>query len=320
VRAAQIQELGASPQLVDVDGPDRSDGRALVAVAAVALNPIDINVSRGRFYGGHPDLPYIPGTEAVGRIAEAPTLGEGIRVYVGGGGLGVQRDGTMVERVAVSEDDAFPLPGGIDDEHAVACGTAGLAGWMPVAWRAPVQQDDRVLVLGATGTAGSISVQGAKLLGAEHVVAAGRNPDKLSRLKELGADDVVRLGEDDPTDDFRKAFDGQGPTLVIDPLWGEPAAAATRAAAGGARHVQLGQSAGPEATFTSNDVRGKTLNLLGYSNFALPAEVKRAGYLQLIDHVASGRIVIDLDTFPLEQVADAWEHQANGRKAVVTIS
>ena len=45
--------------------------------------------------------------------------------------------------------------------------------------------------------------------------------------------------------------------------------------------------------------------------------MKRAGYLQLVDHVASGRIVIDLETFPLEQVADAWQHQADGRKAVV---
>src|SRR5207253_2520788 len=175
---------------------------------------------RGVFYGGHADLPYVPGCEAVGRIVEAPTLGEGIRVYVSGGGLGVQRDGTLVERVAVSEEDVFPLPGGVDDEHAVAAGIAGLAGWMPVAWRAPVQEGDRVLVLGGTGTAGSISVQGAKLLGAERVVAAGRDPDKLARVKELGADDVVRLGDGDPTDNFRDAFDGEGPTLVIDPLWG----------------------------------------------------------------------------------------------------
>jgi NADPH:quinone reductase-like Zn-dependent oxidoreductase len=319
MRAARISELGAPPALVEVDGPERSDGRALVAVSAVALNPIDINVGAGRFYGGHPDLPYIPGSEAVGRIVEAPTLGEGIRVYVAGGGLGLQRDGTLVEQVAVSEDDSYPLPGGLDDAQAAAAGIAGLAGWMPVVWRAPVQEGDRVLVLGGTGTAGSISVQGAKLLGAAHVVAAGRDPDKLSRVKELGADDVVKLGDDDPTDDFRKAFGDEGPTLVVDMLWGAPAAAATRAAAPHARMVSLGQSAGAEATLASADVRGKMLNLLGYSNFGLPPEVKRAGYLQLVDHVANGRIVIDLETFPLARVADAWQHQASGRKAVVLV-
>ena len=49
-----------------------------------------------------------------------------------------------------------------------------------VAWRAPVKEDDRVLVLGATGTVGLVAVQAAKLLGAKHVVAVGRNPSVWS--------------------------------------------------------------------------------------------------------------------------------------------
>jgi hypothetical protein len=47
--------------------------------------------------------------------------------------------------------------------------------------------------------------------------------------------------------------------------------------------------------------------------------VKRAGYIELLDHVAAGRIVIDRETFPLDRVADAWSHQAQGRKAVVIL-
>ena len=91
-------------------------------------------------------------------------------------------------------------------------------------------------------------------------------------------------------------------------------------AAPGARVVHIGQSAGPEATLSSAAVRGKQIDLLGFSNFGLPMETLREGYLELLDHVAAGRIEIPVETFPLDRVADAWTHQATGRKAVVLIS
>ena len=48
----------------------------------------------------------------------------------------------------------------------MALGIAGLAAWLPLAWRAKVQEGETVLVMGATGVLGSIAVQAAKLLGA----------------------------------------------------------------------------------------------------------------------------------------------------------
>jgi NADPH2:quinone reductase len=316
MRAALLRELGGVPEPADVDEPRPDAGQALMDVSAVALNPLDISVGSGRFYGGAPPLPYIPGCEAVGRL----TAG-GQRVYVFGGGLGVRRDGTLAERVAVAESITIPVPEDVGDDLAVACGIAGLAGWMPVAVRAPVREGDRVLVLGATGTAGLVAVQAARLLGAERVVAAGRNAERLARARELGADDTVALGKDGLEDALRAAFGGDGPTLIVDPLWDGPVAAAVEAAAPRARVVQVGQSAGPEATLRSNDVRGKQLDILGYSNFALPADVAREGYLELLGHVASGRIRIDVERYDLDRIADAWRLQAEGPagKLVVTI-
>jgi NADPH2:quinone reductase len=313
VRAAQITELGKPPVLAEVEAPEPAEGRTVVEVSAVALNPVDLTVAAGRFYGGHPELPYVPGDEAVGRLAG------GTRVYVSGGGLGLARDGTLAERVDVTDAHVCPVPEGVDDATAVAAGIAGIAGWLPVAWRSPVQEGDRVLVLGATGTVGSVAVQGARLLGAERV-AAGRNPDRLRRSEKLGADATISLGDDgDLADDVKDAFDGEGPTLIVDMLWGEPLQAALAAAAPGARVVHVGQSAGPEAALRSADVRGKQLVILGYSNFALSQETKCAGYRQLLEHVEAGEITIEHETFPLERVADAWAAQAEGRKAVVVL-
>ena len=109
-----------------------------------------------------------------------------------------------------------------------------------------------------------------------------------------------------------QAGSGEGPTVVIDPVWGAPVVEAMRAAAQRARIVHVGQSAGAEAVIASALVRGKELEILGYSNFALPREVHRSAYLELLAHASTGKVRIDVASFPLERVAEAWERQARG--------
>ena len=213
----------------------------------------------------------------------------------------------------------MPVPDGLDDGVAAACGIAGIAGWLPVAERAPVRSDDRVVVLGATGTAGSVAVQAARLLGAERVVASGRDPERLERARALGADATVSLEEPDLAERLREAAGGDGPTHVVDLLWGEPLRAAVEAAAPGARIVHVGQSAGAEATLASAAVRGKRLSILGHSNFGLTHAERDRAYRDLAGHVAAGSIRLDVESFPLDQVADAWAAQGSGRKAVVLL-
>jgi NADPH:quinone reductase len=310
MRAAVITELGRPPELADRPEPA---GEAIYEIAAVSLNPIDINVGAGRYFGGHPELPYVAGCEGVGRSPD------GTRVYLFNDGLGLARDGLLAERAGAPADLGIPLPEVVSDEIATSCGIAGMAGWMPVAWRAPVRKDDRVLVLGATSTVGLIAVQAAKLLGATHVVAAGRNPKRLERAAELGADATVNIEQDDLVTAFREATGGEGPTYIVDTLWGPPAAAAIQAAAPDWRMVQVGQSAGAEASLASAAVRGKMGELYGYTDFAVPKDDFREQYLRLVGHAAAGEITFDIETYPLEQVAEAWERQATGANAKIVV-
>src|SRR5436190_13548168 len=166
MRAARIPELGAVPRVADVPEP-AVEGREIVEVLAVALNPLDLSVAAGRFYGGHPPLPYIPGCEAVARAED------GGLVYLFGEGRGVARDGFTAERVDVPAAVQLRLPDGTDPALAAAAGIAGVAAWVPVSWKAKVQEGDRVLVLGGTGAVGRIAAQAAELLGASKVVAVG---------------------------------------------------------------------------------------------------------------------------------------------------
>jgi NADPH:quinone reductase-like Zn-dependent oxidoreductase len=283
VRAAQILELGQPPQPVEIDA---AGGLELLAVA---LNPLDLNVANGRFYGGHPPLPYVPGCEGVGRRAD------GTLVYLFGEMRGVQRDGFLAERVDVPASIQLALPAGVDPVLAAAAGIAGIAAWVPVAWKAKVGEGDRVLVLGGTGSVGRLAAKAAALLGAAHIVSVGSSD--LDRIAVEFADD--------------------GFTVCIDPVWGEPLADALQYAQRHARVVHVGQAANATAPLRSADVRGKELTILGHSNFALTREEHDRAYLELLDHLASGRLTLDYERFRLDDVAAAWEHQRGGKSVVV---
>jgi NADPH:quinone reductase len=320
VRAALIREIDGLPEPAEIDAPERDEGRALVEIHAVPLNPIDIALASGKHYLGPPKTPYVPGSEGVGTVVEAESLKPGTRVYISDDGLGGRgRDGTLAELATVLEAEALGLPDEISDDLAAACGTAGIAGWLPVCWRAGVGAADRVLVLGGTGTVGLAAVQAARLKGVERVVAVGRRPAGLEAAKEAGADAVVHLDEPELAAAFKEACGGEGPTVVIDPLWGEPLAAALEAAAPGARVVQIGQSAGPTATLASGVVRGKQLEIYGYSNFVVPPEVRRGAYAELVAHAAAGEISFPIEDYPLDRVAEAWKRQADGPGAKLVV-
>jgi NADPH2:quinone reductase len=107
--------------------------------------------------------------------------------------------------------------------------------------------------------------------------------------------------------------------VVVDPVFGEPFAAAVQAASFGARIVQLGAGAGNESTVSSAPIRGKMLVVMGHTNFAAPPEVKHEAYASLSALAASGELKVETERIELERVADAWERMAAGshRKIVL---
>ena len=286
MQAAHVVSLKQPPRPAEVADADGLE------VVAVALNPLDLAVGSGVFYGGHPPLPYVPGCEAVARRPDESL------VYLFGEGRGVARDGFLQERVGTTPDIELSLPAGTDPALAACAGIAGIAAWVPVAWKAKVGAGDRVLVLGGTGTVGRVAAQAAELLGAAHVVA-------------VGSKDLDRIPQE---------FGDDGFTVCIDPVWGEPLANALQHAQRHARIVHIGQSAGPQSPLESADVRGKELVIMGHSNFALAKEERDRAYLELLEHLTAGRITIEYETFPLDDVAAAWANQRGGKSVVVLAS
>jgi NADPH:quinone reductase-like Zn-dependent oxidoreductase len=315
MRAAVVHELGATPVAGDQAEPVPSEGQALMEMAAAPLNPVDLAIAAGTFYGGHPPLPFTAGCEGVGRVVEGTSFAPGTRVYAL-----KTASGSLAERFTADEAEMWELPDGDDDAIAAALGIAGLAGWLAVEERGRLAAGERVLVLGATGVVGSVAVQAARLLGAGRVVAAGRDRERLDRSRRLGADAVVDLGADDLEGAFRSAFSDGGPDLVIDPLWGPPALAAMMIAPVGMRLVNLGQSAGAAVDLASAVVRGRRLEIIGHTVFEAPKDMLAAAHRSMIAHARAGRLELDLQVYPLERTAEAWELQRGGpdHKLVVT--
>jgi NADPH:quinone reductase len=319
MRAAVVEAVGAPPAPAEVDEPVREDESALVAVQAVPLNPVEIRVAAGR----HPrraQPPYVPGLEGVGRVLESARVPPRRRVRFEVAALpGFGRHGTLAERAAVPEDSLVDLPDEISDDLAAALGVVGVTALLALERAAP-QRGETVLVLGATGAVGQVAVQLAKLFGAGRVVGAGRNAERLERVRELGADAVVELGRDDLADAFEQAAGGQV-DIVIDPLWGEPAMAALRAIATNGRLVNVGQSAGADVRLPLEVVRSRQGAIHAISSGWTGLDAKARGYRRLVEYSVAGHLTVDHEVLPLEHVADAWQRQdaSPGKKLVIAL-
>jgi NADPH:quinone reductase len=324
MRAAVVEAVGSPPAPGDVDEPVRADGTALVAVDAVPLNPVEIRVAAGR-HARRAQPPYVPGLEGAGRVVESARVPPGRRVRFEGSALpGFGAQGTLAERAAVPEESLVELPGEAADDLAAAIGVVGITALLALERAAPAG-GERVLVLGATGAVGQMAVQLAKLMGAGRVVGAGRSAEALERARELGADEVVYLGDDRAADtDLTAAFEeaAGGPLdIVIDPLWGEPAMGALRAIATEGRLVNVGQSAGTDVSLPLEVVRNRQGAIHAISSGWTGLERKAAAYRSVLEHAVARRLTVDREVVPLDHVAAAWERQdaSPGKKIVISL-
>src|SRR6267154_4620486 len=185
--AAVVQAFNAPPRYTTFTDPVAVEGERLVTVSAAGLHPIVKALAKGTHYGSSGELPFIAGVDGVGK------LDDGTRVY-----FGISRSpfGTFSERALAAGWMCLPLPDGIDDVTAAGIANPAMSSWAALTARAKFVAGESVMILGATGVAGQLAVQVAKRLGARRVIAAGRNPQALEKLRSLGADAVISLDQD----------------------------------------------------------------------------------------------------------------------------
>jgi NADPH:quinone reductase-like Zn-dependent oxidoreductase len=293
--------------VADHPDPLASDDVELVRVLAAPIVRLDLLCASGTSYFGPPALPYVPGGQGVGL-----TPG-GRRVWFTTDAGQRPGDGSLAELVAVPNGRLLPLPDGVPDPVVAALGLSAVAAARALE-RGSLAAGETVAVLGASGMVGQVAVQMARVLGAGRVVAVVRSRRDVELARDQGADAVAELVPEDVGESARRiAAASDGPLhLVVDPVWGAPAAAAFAALAPGGRLVNLGDSAGPTVQIASAALRSRWVEVRGYTNLSITWEQQCASLLAVLDRVREGTVVVRHEVGDLSRVADAWAANAAG--------
>jgi NADPH:quinone reductase-like Zn-dependent oxidoreductase len=315
MRAALLHTLGEAPRYGAHPDPRVKPGQSLVRVVAAPLVPLDLLCASGTSYFGAPAVPYVPGVQGVGVIEASASLDVGSRVWFASSAGMSPGDGSLAEYAAVDDADLVNVTEPVGDEALAALGLSAVAAWMSLTWRARLRPRERVLVLGGGGAVGQAAIGAARILGASRVVAICRSEDAAARAYAAGADEVVLTGAvADLAARLAEACGGQV-DVVIDPVFGPSAEAASRSLADGGRLVNLGGASGDTATFSSATLRGSSIDVLGYTNNSLSAEQRRAALAEITRHATTGALAVAYDAHRLADVEELWNRQASGGAA-----
>lgn len=314
--AAVVSAFDTSPtyrQIPDPAGHGEQD--LLVSVLAAGLHPRVRSQADGSHYTSTDALPLVPGIDGVGRGADGL-----LRYFV----LPDTTIGSMAERTVIDVRRSIVLPESSDPVTVAAAMNPAMSSWIALRRRVPLQPGQNVLVLGATGSAGRLAVQTAKLFGANRIIAAGRDAERLALLAALGATDTVRLTDDGADTARRLGAAATEIDVVLDYLWGDVAAAAIVAVvtdrADRSRPlswISIGSVAGPLAAVPSAALRAARLQLVGSGQGSVDTREIVGELPALAEQISRGAFEVDARSVPLADVERVWADTGSARRIVL---
>ena len=309
--------------------PAAVEGHVVIRVGASSFNYHDVFTVRG-MPGIKVPLPVVIGLDMAGEITE---IGAGVTGWAVGdrvlvnplnkkkGLMGEMLDGGMAEYCLVAADQLVAMPAGVSFEEAAALPVAyGTAHRMLITHNT-VKKGDRVLILGASGGVGTGCVILARHLGAE-VIACTSSQEKVQKLKELGADEVINIKDVDfskwAVEKYgkpqRRSYEG-GVDVVVNFTGGDTWHPSLRCLKRGGKLLVCGATAGYDPKEDLRYVWSFELNIIGSNSFydddlqalmkliaegkmrpvidkVLPLEEAREGLRLIQDREVIGKVVV----------------------------
>ena len=305
MKAVRVKEWGAPVELEEIPQPTPSDDEVLVRIRAASINPFDSAVHAG-YMQGMLSTPLILGTDFAG---EAVKVGSNITHVKPGDavyGLVPMRTGTFAEYVTATADEVSAKPRSLDYVQAAAVPLASLAAWQSLFGLAQLQQGERLLVLGAAGSAGSCAVQLAK--GRASFIYGTGARDNAEFLRGLGLDRFINSKEE-RFEDVVKDVD-----VVLDYVGGDSLERSYGVLRPGGRYVSALVMQPPQEEAAQRGIR----------SMGLMTQPKADTLAKLAELIDAGKLKVFVNrTYPLADIQAAMNYRvetAAPGKIVLTMS
>lgn len=320
MKSWRFHEFGAIENLKpeEIELPNPAADEALVKIHFAGLNPADKFLVMGRYPGaGSP--PFSVGRDGSGEIVEPGSSGrfkKGDRVVLLRGEIGITREGTLAQYVAVPETSLAHLPPSWSMEDGAAAPLVLLTNWQALVLAALTKANETVVITGASGGIGTSGIILAKAIGAK-VIALSRSPEKREKLLELGADHALDTHDENLVKNIR---DLGGADVVIENICGEFLQNSLAMANPGGRICIIGALGGIKSEINTLKILFGRLQIHGIQvGDYTDAEVRHA-WDGIVTTLAKTSAKVPIDrVFPFQQVQEAFAHMRGGPMGKVVV-
>ncbi|MFW5947691.1 MAG: quinone oxidoreductase family protein [Gemmatimonadota bacterium] len=305
MKAIRVHETGGPGVLrpEQVSEPEPGPGEARVRVEVAGVNYVDTYHRTGLYPR---ELPFTPGVEGAGVVdavgADVDHVAPGDRV------AWAMSPGSYAEAAVVPAWKLVRVPDAVEVETAATLMVQGMTAHYLVKSTYPLGPDDVAVIHAAAGGVGLLLVQLAKAAGAT-VIGTCSTEEKAARVRDRGADHVIRYTETAFEPEVRRLTHGAGATVVYDSVGQATFRDSLKSLRPRGMLVLYGQSSGKVKPFDPGELaRGGSLFLTRPSLADYAADRRevawRAG--ELLDAVRAGELRVRIhDVLPLDAAADA---------------
>lgn len=326
MKVINVRKPGGLDRLELNDRPAPGDpgaGEILVRIHASSLNFHDYSVVSGVIPSDDDRIPMSDGAGVVEAIGEGVTefaVGDSVvstffptwldgpaRIGNFSTTPGDGMDGYARERVIRPTNWFTHAPAGFSHAEAATLTTAGLTAWRALVVEGGLKPGDTVLTLG-TGGVSIFALQFAKLMGAQ-VIATSSSDEKIERLKQLGADHTINYKSHPHWGKLAKEMtDGRGVEHIVEVGGPGTLPQSIDAVRIGGHIALIGVLTGVSGDVPTAKLMAKQARLQGL------IVGSRSQQQDMVRALSAGNLRPCIDcSFALEEIADAFRHEAAGR-------
>jgi NADPH2:quinone reductase len=308
MRAIRFEAFGDPSvlKLVDMPAPALDERTALVRVMAASINPSDVKNVAGAMK--QTTLPRVPGRDFAGVVEAGPAEWIGAEVWGTGGDVGVTRDGTHAEMIAVPAASLRRKPGRLSFDEAASVGVNYMAAWLGVE-ATGLKAGETVLLIGAGGGVGAAASQIARRLGARVIGADVRAPRPDAPVRAIAEKLIIGAG-DLPAEVRAATTGGRGADVVLDLVGGVMFRSALSCLALRGRLVEITSTGQREVSFDLVDFYHNESRLFGVDT--LKRDLTASA--EALDALTPGFVAGDYHSAPIAETCGLGEAQEAYRK------